>query len=96
MDALRKLSLLGLGLADLTEAKAKELASQLIERGEARAESVEGLAKSLKEKANEVRAGIDARIEKAVAGALSKGGLARAKDLDALAARVEALEKKSG
>ena len=96
MDALRKLGLIGLGLVDMTEAKAKELASQLIERGEARAESVEGLARALQEKAGEVRAGFDARVEKAVATALSKAGLARAKDLDALVARVESLEKKPG
>lgn len=96
MDAFRKIALFGLGLADLTEAKAKELARSILERGEARAESVESLAKELREGAGKLRAALDARIEKAVAAAMAKGGLARAKDLDALAARVAAVEKKSG
>jgi len=96
MDALRKLTVLGLGLLDITEEKARELADELIKRGEARSEQPGKLVKDIMSRGEEVKKTVQRHIEGAVEKALAKTALASAKDLAALEKRVAELEKKLG
>jgi polyhydroxyalkanoate synthesis regulator phasin len=96
MDAVKKLTVLGLGLLDLTEEKARELADELIKRGEARSEQPGKLVKDLMARGEEVKKTVQKHIEGAVEKALERANLARARDLAALEKRVAELEKKLG
>lgn len=96
MDAVRKLTVLGLGLLDITEEKARELADELIKRGEARSEQPGKLVKDIMARGEEVKKSVGRHIESAVEKALAKTSLASAKDLAALEKRVAELEKKLG
>ena len=96
MDAVRKLTVLGLGLLDITEEKARDLADELIKRGEARSEQPGKLVKDIMARGEEVKKTIQKHVEAAVDKALEKFTLARAKDLAALEKRVAELEKKPG
>jgi len=94
MDAVKKLTVLGLGLLDLTEEKARELADELIKRGEARSEQPGKLVKDLMARGEEVKKTVQKHIEGAVEKALERANLARARDLAALEKRIAELEKK--
>jgi polyhydroxyalkanoate synthesis regulator phasin len=96
MDAIRKLTSLGLGLLDVTEEKARELADDLIKRGEARSEKPGQLVKDILARGEEVRKNLQKHVESAVEKALAKAKVASVKELAELRARVEALEKKAG
>ena len=96
MDAVRKLTVLGLGLLDITEEKARELADELIKRGEARSEQPGKLVKDIMARGEEVRKTVTRHIETAVEKTLAKTSLASARDLAALEKRVAELEKKLG
>ena len=94
MDAVRKLAVMGLGLLDITEEKARQIADELIKRGEARSEKPGQLVKDIMARGDEVRKNLQKHVEAAVEKALEKARAASAKQLAELAARVEALEKK--
>ena len=94
MDAVKKLTVLGLGLLDLTEEKARELADELIKRGEARSEQPGKLVKDLMARGEEVKKTVQKHVEGAVEKALERANLARARDLAALEKRIAELEKK--
>jgi polyhydroxyalkanoate synthesis regulator phasin len=96
MDSVRKLAVLGLGLLDITEEKARELADELVKRGEARSEQPGKLVKDIMARGEEVRKSLQKHVESAVEKALAKARVASAKELAELRGRVEALEKKSG
>ena len=55
MDAVRKLAVLGLGLLDMTEEKARELADDLVKRGEARGDQAGKLVKEIMVRGEEVK-----------------------------------------
>lgn len=94
MKALRKLTVLGLGLLDLTEERARELADELIKRGEAREDKASQVAKDLLARGEEARKNLQRHVEKGVERVLAKAHLAAAKDLEAIERRVAELEKK--
>ncbi len=96
MEAVRKLANLGLGLLDITEEKAREIADELIKRGEARSEKPGQLVREIMTRGEEVRKTLQKHVDAAVEKALKGAGLARARDLDELRARIEALEGKLG
>ena len=96
MDAVKKLTVLGLGLLDITEEKARELADELIKRGEARSEQPGKLVKDIMARGEEVRKTVQKLVEGAVEKALERANLARARDLAALEKRLAELEKKLG
>jgi len=95
MNSIRKLASLGLGLLDITEEKARELADELIKRGEARSERPGQLVKEIMARGEETRKTLQKHVDRAVEKAMSKAGLARAAEVERLAARVEELEKRS-
>jgi polyhydroxyalkanoate synthesis regulator phasin len=95
MDAIKKLASLGLGLIDITEEKARELADELIKRGEARSEKPGQLVKDILARGEEMRKNLQKHVESAVDKALAKARVASARELAELRARVEELEKKA-
>ncbi len=96
MGTVRKLANLGLGLLDITEEKAREIADELIKRGEARSEKPGQLVKDILARGEEVKKTLQKHVDAAVEKALARANVATAKDLAELAARLEALEKKIG
>lgn len=96
MGTVRKLANLGLGLLDITEEKAREIADELIKRGEARSEKPGQLVKDILARGEEVKRTLQKHVDAAVEKAMAKTNVASAKDLAGLAARIEALEKKIG
>jgi polyhydroxyalkanoate synthesis regulator phasin len=96
MDAVRKLAVLGLGLLDITEEKARELADELVKRGEARSEQPGKLVREIMARGEEVKKTIQRHVEGAVEKALTKANLVTARDLAALEKRIAELEKKLG
>ncbi len=96
MGTVRKLANLGLGILDITEEKAREIADELIKRGEARSEKPGQLVKDILARGEEVRKTLQKHVDAAVEKTLAKTNVAAAKDLAELTARVEALEKKAG
>ena len=96
METVRKLANLGLGLLDITEEKAREIADELIKRGEARSEKPGQLVKDILARGEEVRKTLQKHADAAVEKAMAKANVAAAGDLAELVARVEALEKQAG
>jgi polyhydroxyalkanoate synthesis regulator phasin len=96
METVKKLATLGLGLLDITEEKAREIADELIKRGEARSDKPGQLVKEIMARGEEVRKTLQKHVEAAVQKALNKSGLAKAEEVTRLAARVEELERKLG
>ena len=94
MDAVKKLTVLGLGLLDITEEKARELADELVRRGEARSEQPGKLVKDLLARGEEVKQTVRKFIDESVAKALSRTPLASAKETAALTRRVAELERR--
>ena len=77
-------------------ALARQIADELIKRGEARSEKPGQLVKDILARGEEVRTTFQKKVEAAVEKALAKAKVASVGDLDSLAARIEALEKKAG
>ena len=96
MDAIKKLTALGWGLLDLTEEKARELADELVRRGEARSEGPGKLVKDLMARGEELKGTVRKFVDDAVEKAMKRSPVASARELAALAQRVAELEKKSG
>ena len=94
MDSVRKLAVLGLGLLDITEEKARELADELVKRGEARSEQPGKLVKDIMARGEEVKKTVQRHVESAVEKALTKANVATSRDLAALEKRIAELEKK--
>jgi polyhydroxyalkanoate synthesis regulator phasin len=94
MDAVKKLTVLGLGLLDITEEKARELADELVKRGEARSEQPGKLVKDIMARGEEVKKTVQRHVEGVVEKTLAKANLASAKELAALEKRIAELEKK--
>jgi len=94
METVKKLAALGLGLLDVTEEKAREIADELIKRGEARSDKPGQLVKEIMARGEEVRKTLQKHVEAAVERALKKSGLAKADEVTKLAKRVEELERK--
>lgn len=93
MNAVKKLAVMGLGLLDVTEEKARQIADELIKRGEARSEGSGKLVKDIMARGQEVKENLEKHVETAVNKALASAGLAKASELAALRERIAELEK---
>jgi polyhydroxyalkanoate synthesis regulator phasin len=92
---LRKLLLAGLGTLDLTEEKARAIFNDLVARGEMSEKDARELITTWTKRAGEQQEKLQERIEQGVRRALDAAGVARRADLDALAARVAELERRT-
>ncbi len=89
----RKPLLFGLGLLDFTKEKAEALVDDMVKRGEISSKETPEAVKQVLAKARETQQTLAAKVEELTAKAVSKMNYARAAELEALEARVAALEK---
>lgn len=92
LDTLRKLFLFGIGAVELTAENLRSAFDELVKRGELTEQDARELAADWLKRANERRAEWQRQIEEAIARQVDRLPFARQRDLDALAARVAALE----
>jgi len=94
MDLLHKILYTGIGIAALTEEKAKELASDLEKRGEVSSEEGKKLAQDLIDKAKKHSQDLRETIGDEVNKVLGKMKLVSRSDYEELCQRIAALEGK--
>jgi polyhydroxyalkanoate synthesis regulator phasin len=93
MDSLlKRAAVFGLGLLDLTEEKARELADEIVRRGEAHEQDADALAGRLMSHARCVSDSVRQTIGRQVAAAAEGIDLDQPADLAAVVERLDALE----
>jgi len=85
--------LAGLGTIDATEEKLRPILDDLIARGEVTEKDAREMLADWKRKAGEQKSKLQEQVEEAVGRALDRMGVARRAEIDALTARVSALEQ---
>ncbi|MBN1844517.1 MAG: phasin family protein [Sedimentisphaerales bacterium] len=94
MDLLHKLLYTGIGVAALTEEKAKELVADLEKRGAVSSEEGKKLAQEMMEKARRHSQEFRRNIQEEVQRVLDRLKIISRTDFDQLAQRVEQLEQR--
>ncbi len=92
-DLIENVILAGLGLLSLTEKKAKDLAKDLIKRGELSETKEAEFVKDIMKKAEKVDGDIEKKIEKIVEKYLEKLNIPTRKDLDNIEQKLDRLIK---
>jgi len=85
---------LGMGLASVTEKKVREVAAELIKKGEMKKEEAEKFIDDLLKKTEKDRKGLEGRLTGVVKKVIEKLPLATRSELDEIKKRLAALEKK--
>jgi len=93
-DYMRKIGLLGLGIAALTKEKAEEIIEELVEKGELSEAEGSALAKDLLKKSETQRSALEKKIEAEVKKAAGKLNLATKDDIKRLEKKIDAVKKK--
>lgn len=93
LEYLRKIGLLGIGIAALTKEKAEEIVNEFVEKGELSSEEGKELVKDLLKKSEEQRKELAKKIDSEVKKAL-KGLVVSRSDIQRLEKRIEKLEGK--
>ena len=96
MDAIRNILLAGLGAVGYSQDKLKEVVSGLIEKGQLTKEQGEKVISEWVQRGTEEREKISERVEGEVKKLIGKLPMISREEFDALAVRVEKLEKDSG
>ncbi len=96
LDTLRKLFLFGIGAVELTADNLRAALDDLVKRGELTEQEARALAADWLQRANARRVEWQRQVEEAIGRQVERLALARQRDLEALAARVAALEAKVG
>jgi polyhydroxyalkanoate synthesis regulator phasin len=86
--------LASIGLLSLTREKAQEFVDGLVERGETKREDAKDLVDRLAKRGEEERAAMRKLVHDEVSTAMDEMGLVTQKDIQRLAASIEALNKK--
>ena len=94
-DILKKAGLLGLGLVSLSEKKAREIAEELVEQGEATRKEAKDLSRDLLKKADKGRKDLEKEVEKITRAVLGKMNIVTKKDLADLEKRLKAARPKA-
>ncbi len=93
-EYLRKIGLLGLGIAVLTKEKAEEIANELIKKGEISQEEGVALAEDLLKQAEKQGTELNKKIDAQVKKTIKKINLASQDDIKSLEKKIKSLEKK--
>lgn len=91
---LKKIGLLGIGIAALTKEKAEDIAKEFVEKGELSSEEGKELVMDLLKKSEEQKKELTKRVDNEVKKAL-KGLVVSKKDIQRLEKRIEQLERRS-
>lgn len=92
-EYLRKIGLLGLGIAVLTKEKAEEVAGDLVKKGEISQEEGKTLAKDMMAEAEKQRKELTKKIDEEVKKALKKVDFASKDDIKRLEKKIDKLSK---
>jgi polyhydroxyalkanoate synthesis regulator phasin len=93
-DLWRKAKHFGLGVVDFTKQKVETVVDDMVKRGELTEQDTSQAVAEIMEKAQAEQKDFLEKLKAMVDKVVSEAGLARAADLEALAKRVAALEKK--
>lgn len=93
LEKLKKLGLYGIGLAILTEEKIEEMVKDAVKEGKITRNESKAAIKELLEASKKERDKLNKNIKKQVIGALDELGVPTKKELSALQARINSLEK---
>jgi len=96
IELLRKTLLVGIGAATLTKEKIDGLVDELVKKGEIASKEGPKLVKELLQESQNAKKELEKKVEEATQKALRKLNLASERELKALQARVEKLERKVG
>lgn len=94
LETLRTLMLVGLGTAELTDARVEAALKSLVERGELAEREARTLAAEWIEQVRVRRDAMERRLNDEIAAALDRQGVARLSELRALEAKVERIERR--
>jgi len=92
-DLLHKAWLFGAGVFDFTKDKVEALVQEMVRRGEITQQEGPEAVRQLLAKAQEAQQAMVAKVKDLTKGALDEIKVAKASELEALAARVAALEE---
>lgn len=92
-DLLHKAWLFGAGVFDFTKDKVEALVQEMVRRGEITQQESSEAVKQLLAKAQEAQQAMVAKVKELTKGAVDEIKVAKASDLEALEARVAALEE---
>ena len=92
-DLLHKAWLFGAGVFDFTKDKVEALVQEMVRRGEITQQESSDAVKQLLAKAQEAQQGMVAKVKELTKGAIDEIKVAKAADVEALEARVAALEE---
>jgi polyhydroxyalkanoate synthesis regulator phasin len=92
-DLLHKAWLFGAGVFDFTKEKVEGLVQEMVQRGEITQQESSEAVKQLLAKAQEAQQGMVAKVKELTKNAIDEINVAKASELEALEARVAALEE---
>ena len=92
-EILQKAWLFGAGVFDFTKEKMEDLVKEMVRRGEITQQESSEAVKQLLAKAQEAQQGMVAKVKELTKNAVDEIKVAKASDLEALEARVAALEE---
>jgi polyhydroxyalkanoate synthesis regulator phasin len=92
-EMLQKAWLFGAGVFDFTKDKVEDLVKEMVRRGEITQQESSEAVKQMLAKAQEAQQGLVAKVKELTKGAVDEIKVAKASELEALEARVTALEK---
>jgi polyhydroxyalkanoate synthesis regulator phasin len=93
-ESLRKMALLGMGIAALTREKAEQLADELVKKGEITEDESSEFIKDLMKRSEQQKNELEKKIEIEMKKAAGRLNLASKDDLKKLEKKIAALEKK--
>lgn len=91
---MRKLLLAGIGAFSLTKEKAEQIVNELVERGQVTREEARGLFRDLIRKGEQEREALQEVVRSELEKLRQDLGFVTRQDIEALAARIENLEKR--
>jgi polyhydroxyalkanoate synthesis regulator phasin len=93
-ELIKRMGLMGLGLAILTKEKADELAAELVEKGQMNQEDSAAFVSDLVKKSEKQKTDLEKKINEEIKKAVGKLNLATKDDIKKLEKRIILLEKK--
>jgi len=92
-EVIKKIGLMGVGLAAMTEEKAKEIVSEMEKKGEISKEEGKKLVNEIMEERKKQRKEMEEKVSSEVEKAMTKAGLATKDDVKKLDRRLKNIEE---
>ncbi|MFH1127703.1 MAG: hypothetical protein ABIG84_06895 [archaeon] len=96
MNVIRKIGLLGVGIASLTKEKAEKITSDLVKKGNITQEEGRKLTKELIDKSIATKRDLEKKVDTELKKAMNSARFAKESDMKKLEKKVAELEKRVG